>query len=71
MSTGIAVVWCKGDAIDPPETLPGFGESSSLVMFGHLRVPRPGPMSLDHPVLRATRGRLPSDYEARTTAHLS
>ena len=59
-----ALFWSKADAVESLEMLLGFDETLYFVMFGYLAVAGPGPVSLDHLVLRATRGRPPSEYGA-------
>ncbi len=60
----VAIAAAKWSDVDSLVTLLGFEEVSYFVMFGYLAVRGPGPVSLDHFVLRATRQRLPSDYGA-------
>lgn len=61
----VAVASAKWADVDSLETLLGFEEVSYLVMFAWLGIAGPGPVSLDHFVLRLLRpGRPPSDYGA-------
>jgi putative oxidoreductase len=61
----VAVVSAKWADVDSLETLLGFEEVSYFVMFAWLGIAGPGPVSLDHLVLRLLRpGRPPSDYGA-------
>jgi putative oxidoreductase len=61
----VAIASAKWDDVDSLQTLLGFEEISYFVMFGYLGVAGPGPVSLDHLVLRATRRNRPaSDYGA-------
>lgn len=61
----VAIAAAKWGDVDSLETLLGFEEVSYFVMFGYLAVAGPGPLSLDHLVLKATRrDRLPSAYGA-------
>ena len=61
----VAIVSAKWADVDSLETLLGFEEVSYFVMFAWLGIAGPGPVSLDHFVLRAFRkDRPPSDYGA-------
>ena len=61
----VAVISAKWGDVDSLETLLGFEEVSYFVMFAWLAVAGPGPVSLDHLVLKAFRkNRPPSDYGA-------
>lgn len=61
----VAIVAAKWADIDSLETLLGFEEVSYFVMFAWLATAGPGPVSLDHFVLKANRKhRPPSDYGA-------
>ena len=61
----VAIASAKWADVDSLETLLGFEEVSYFVMFAWLAIAGPGPVSLDHFVLRAFRkDRSPSDYGA-------
>jgi putative oxidoreductase len=61
----VAVVSAKWADVDSLETFLGFEEVSYFVMFAWLAIAGPGPVSLDHFVLKAFRNdRPPSDYGA-------
>ena len=61
----VAIASAKWGDVDSLETLLGFEEISYFVMFGYLAVAGPGPLSLDHWVLKATRrDRAPAEYGA-------
>ena len=61
----VAIASAKWAAVDSLETLLGFEEVSYLVMFAWLAIAGPGPVSLDHLVLRALRpDRSPAAYGA-------
>lgn len=61
----VAIASAKWEDVDSLQTLLGFEETSYFVMFGYLGVAGPGPVSLDHLILRATRrNRPPADYGA-------
>ena len=60
----VAIASAKWGDVDSLETLLGFEEISYFVMFGYLAVAGPGPVSLDHLVLKATRQRPAADYGA-------
>ena len=61
----VAIVSAKAAQVDSLETLLGFEEISYFVMFAWLAIAGPGPVSLDHFVLKAFRpNRPPSDYGA-------
>ena len=61
----VAIASAKWGDVNSLQTLLGFEEISYFVMFGYLAVAGPGPVSLDHFILKATRKeRPPSDYGA-------
>ena len=61
----VAIVSAKWGDVDSLETLLGFEEVSYLVMFAWLGIAGPGPVSLDHVILKMLRpNRPPSDYGA-------
>jgi putative oxidoreductase len=61
----VAIASAKWGDVDSLETLLGFEEISYFVMFAWLGVAGPGPVSLDHLVLRAFRSDRPAaDYGA-------
>jgi len=61
----VAIVSAKWADVDSLETLLGFEEVSYFVLFAWLGIAGPGPVSLDHLVLKAMRkDRPPSDYGA-------
>jgi putative oxidoreductase len=61
----VAIVSAKTDQIDSLEALLGFEEVSYFVMFAWLAIAGPGPVSLDHLVLRWLRpGTPPADHGA-------
>jgi putative oxidoreductase len=61
----VAIVSAKWGDVDSLQTLLGFEEISYFVMFAWLGIAGPGPVSLDHVVLKIFRpGRPPSDYGA-------
>ena len=61
----VAIASARWEDVDSLQTLLGFEEISYFVMFGYLGVAGPGPVSLDHLILRATRRNRPaSDYGA-------
>ncbi len=61
----VALASAKWGDVDSLQTLLGFEEISYFVMFGYLAVAGPGPVSLDHLILKALRkDRPPSDYGA-------
>ena len=61
----VAIKSAKWGDVDSLQTLLGFEEISYFVMFGYLAVAGPGPVSLDHFILKALRkDRPPSDYGA-------
>ena len=61
----VAVISAKLGDVDSLEALLGFEEVSYFVMFAWLGIAGPGPVSLDHFVLKAFRkDRPPSDYGA-------
>jgi putative oxidoreductase len=61
----VAIVSAKSEDVDSLETLLGFEEVSYFVMFAWLGVAGPGPVSLDHVILKMLRpNRPPSDYGA-------
>jgi putative oxidoreductase len=61
----VAIVSVKWGDVDSLQTLLGFEEISYFVMFAWLGIAGPGPVSLDHIVLKAFRPRRsPSEYGA-------
>jgi putative oxidoreductase len=61
----VAIASAKWAEVDSLETLLGFEEVSYLVMFAWLGIAGPGPVSLDHLVLRGLRpDRSPAEYGA-------
>ena len=61
----VAIATAKWDDVDSLQTLLGFEEISYFVMFGYLGVAGPGPVSIDHLILKALRQERPaSDYGA-------
>jgi len=61
----VAIASAKWGDVDSLQTLLGFEEISYFVMFGYLAVAGPGPVSLDHFILKAMRRDRPaSDYGA-------
>ncbi|MBN9090428.1 MAG: DoxX family protein [Reyranella sp.] len=56
----VAIVTAKWSDVDSLETLLGFEEVSYFVMFAWLRIAGPGPVSLDHLVVRAFRPNVPA-----------
>ena len=61
----VAIASAKADQIDSLETFLGLEEVSYFVMFAWLAIAGPGPLSLDHLVLKAYRPNRPaSDYGA-------
>ena len=61
----VAIVSVKWGDVDSLQTLLGFEEISYFVMFAWLGIAGPGPVSLDHIVLRMFRpNRSPSEYGA-------
>jgi putative oxidoreductase len=61
----VAIASAKWAGVDSLETLLGFEEVSYLVMFAWLAIAGPGPVSLDHLVLRGLRpDRRPAEYGA-------
>jgi putative oxidoreductase len=61
----VAIAAAKWEEVDSLQTLLGFEEVSYFVMFAWLGIAGPGPVSLDHFVLKALRkDRPPSDYGA-------
>ncbi|MDI1282821.1 MAG: DoxX family protein [Reyranella sp.] len=61
----VAIASAKASQIDSLETFLGFEEVAYFVMFAWLAIAGPGPVSLDHVVLKTFRpGRLPEDYGA-------
>jgi putative oxidoreductase len=61
----VAIVSAKAGNIDSLETFLGFEEVSYFVMFAWLGIAGPGPVSLDHYVLKAFRpNRSPAEYGA-------
>jgi putative oxidoreductase len=59
----VAIISAKAGDIDSLETLLGFEEVSYFVMFAWLAIAGPGPVSLDHFILKASR-RKPADHGA-------
>lgn len=61
----VAILTAKLEDVDSITTLLGFEEVSYFVMLAWLAIAGPGPVSLDHYVLKATRPNVPpSDYGA-------
>ncbi len=61
----VAIASAKASQIDSLETFLGFEEVSYFVMFAWLAIAGPGPVSLDHVVLKTFRPeRPPADYGA-------
>ncbi|CAN5654769.1 DoxX family protein [soil metagenome] len=61
----VAIVSAKWGDVDSLQTLLGFEEVSYFVMFALLGIAGPGPVSLDHVILKMLRpNRPPSDYGA-------
>lgn len=61
----VAIAAAKWGDVDSLETLLGFEEVSYFVMFAWLGIAGPGPVSIDHFVLRTLRpDRPPADYGA-------
>jgi len=61
----VAIISAKWVEVDSLETFLGFDEVAYLIMFGWLAIAGPGPVSVDHYVLKALRpDRPPSDYGA-------
>ena len=61
----VAIISAKWVEVNSLETFLGFDEVAYLVMFGWLAIAGPGPVSVDHYVLKALRpDRPPSDYGA-------
>lgn len=59
----VAIVSAKAGDIDSLETFLGFEEVSYFVMFAWLAIAGPGPVSLDHLILKAA-GRTPAEHGA-------
>ena len=59
----VAIISAKAGEIDSLETFLGFEEVSYFVMFAWLAVAGPGPVSLDHLILKAS-GRKPAEHGA-------
>ncbi len=59
----VAIISAKAADIDSLETFLGFEEVSYFVMFAWLAIAGPGPVSLDHFILKAS-GRNPTDHGA-------
>jgi len=59
----VAIISAKAAEIDSFVTLMGFEEVSYFLMFAWLAIAGPGPVSLDHFVLRAA-GRKPREHGA-------
>jgi putative oxidoreductase len=61
----VAIAAVKWADVDSLATLLGFEEVSYFVMFAWLAIAGPGPISLDHLVMKRLRpNRPPSDYGA-------
>ncbi|HZQ00095.1 MAG TPA: DoxX family protein [Reyranella sp.] len=61
----VAIAAAKWSDVDSLETFLGFEEVSYFVMFAWLGIAGPGPVSLDHFIVKAARPkRSPSDYGA-------
>jgi putative oxidoreductase len=61
----VAIVSAKWADVDSLETFLGFDEVAYFVMFAWLAIAGPGPVSVDHFILKAFRpDRPPSDYGA-------
>jgi putative oxidoreductase len=61
----VAIVSAKAGDIDSLETFLGFEEVSYFVMFAWLGIAGPGPVSLDHFILKVFRpNRSPAEYGA-------
>lgn len=61
----VAIISAKADQIDSLETFLGFEEVSYFVMFAWLAIAGPGPVSLDHLMLKAFRpGKPTAEYGA-------
>lgn len=61
----VAIVSAKWSDVDSLQTLLGFEEVSYFVMFAWLGIAGPGPVSLDHLILKKLRpDRSPADYGA-------
>jgi len=61
----VAIISAKLADVDSLETFLGFDEVAYFVMFAWLAIAGPGPVSVDHVVLKAFRpDRPPSDYGA-------
>jgi len=61
----VAIISAKWADVDSLETFLGFDEVAYFVMFAWLAIAGPGPVSVDHYVLKALRpDRPPSDYGA-------
>jgi len=59
----VAIASAKWSDVDSLETLLGFEEVSYFVMFAWLGIAGPGPISLDHLIVKARRpGHSPSEY---------
>lgn len=59
----VAIISAKASDIDSLETFLGFEEVSYFVMFAWLAIAGPGPVSLDHFILKAS-GRNPAQHGA-------
>jgi putative oxidoreductase len=59
----VAIISAKWSEVDSFVTLMGFEEVSYFVMFAWLAIAGPGPVSLDHFILRAA-GRKPAEHGA-------
>ena len=61
----VAIISAKWAEVDSLETFLGFDEVAYFVMFAWLAIAGPGPISVDHVVLKVFRpDRPPSDYGA-------
>jgi putative oxidoreductase len=61
----VAIIAAKAGQIDSLEAVLGFEEVSYFVMFAWLAIAGPGPISLDHLVLKVLRpGRSAAQYGA-------
>ena len=59
----VAIISAKWSEVDSFVTLMGFEETSYFVMFAWLAIAGPGPVSIDHFILRAS-GRKPAEHGA-------
>jgi putative oxidoreductase len=61
----VAIIAAKASQVDSLETLLGFEEVSYFVLLAWLAIAGPGPISLDHLILKAVRPERPAaDYGA-------